>query len=61
MGKKILFRAVVEVLGKPKEHVDSTLKGYLQKLKENDRYEVVKEDLAELRQHEQSELWMVRK
>ena len=58
MGKKILFRAVVEVLGKPKEHVDSTLKGYLQKLKENSRYEVLKEDLAELKQHEQSELWM---
>ncbi|MDP3699201.1 MAG: hypothetical protein Q8R47_06475 [Nanoarchaeota archaeon] len=58
MGKKILFRAVVEVLGKPKEHVDSTLKGYLQKLKENTRYQVVKEDLAELKQHEESELWM---
>ena len=49
---------VVEVLGKPKEHVDSTLKGYLQKLKENSRYQVVKEDLAELKKHEESELWM---
>jgi len=58
MSKKILFRVVVEVLGKPKEHVDSTLKGYLQKLKENSRYEVTKEDLAELKQHEESELWM---
>ncbi len=58
MSKKILFRTVVEVLGKPKEHVDSTLRGYLQKLKENTRYEVLKEDLAELKQHEQSELWM---
>ncbi len=58
MGKKILFRAVVEVLGKPKEHVDSTLKGYLKKLKENSKYEVLKEDLAELKQHEESELWM---
>lgn len=58
MSKKILFRAVVEVLGKPKEHVDSTLKGYLKKLKENSKYEVLKEDLAELKQHEESELWM---
>lgn len=58
MPKSILFRAVVEVLGKPKEHVDSTLKGYLKKLKENSRYEVIKEDLAELKQHEESELWM---
>lgn len=58
MSKRILFRAVVEVLGKPKEHVDSTLKGYLKKLKENSRYEIVQEDLAELKQHEESELWM---
>jgi len=58
MEKKILFRAVVEVLGKPKEHVDSTLKGYIQKLKENSRYEVAKEEIAELKQHEESELWM---
>ena len=58
MSKKVLFRAVVEVLGKPKEHVDSTLNGYLKKLKENSRYQVVKEDLAELKQHEDSELWM---
>ena len=56
--KKIVFRTIVEVLGKPKEHVDSTLKGYLQKLKENSRYEVAKEHLAELKQHEESELWM---
>lgn len=58
MGKKVLFRAVVEVLGKPKEHVDSSLKGYLQKLKENSHYQVVKEELAELKKHEESELWM---
>ena len=58
MQKKILFRAVIEVLGKPKEHIDSTLKGYLQKLKESDHYEVTKEDLADLKQHEESELWM---
>ena len=58
MSKKILFRAVVEVLGKPREHVDSTLKGYLQKLKENTRYQFAKEEIAELKQHEESELWM---
>ncbi|MEK6809084.1 MAG: hypothetical protein AABY40_00255 [Nanoarchaeota archaeon] len=58
MAKKILFRAVVEVLGKPKEHIDSTLKGYIQKLRENSRYEVIKEEVAELKQYEESELWM---
>ena len=58
MEKKILFRAIVEVLGKPKGHVDATLKGYLQKLKEDQRYKVASEELADLKQHESSELWM---
>jgi hypothetical protein len=58
MSKKILFRTVIEVLGKPMEHVDATIKGYVQKLKENKRYQLVKEELAELKQHEESELWM---
>lgn len=58
MEKKVLFRAVVEVMGKPKEHVDSTIRGYMSKLKENKHYHVLKEDYAELKQHEESDLWM---
>ena len=58
MEQKILFRAVVEVLGKPKEHVDASLKGYLQKLKEDKRYAVLKEEFADLKKHEESDLWM---
>lgn len=58
MEQKILFRAIVEVLGKPKEHVDASLKGYLQKLKEDARYQVLEEDLADLNQHKESDLWM---
>ncbi len=58
MEQKILFRAIIEVLGKPKEHVDASLKGYLQKLKEDGRYQVLEEDLADLKQHEESDLWM---
>jgi len=30
---EITFRAVIEVLGKPKEHVEEALKGYVEKLK----------------------------
>ena len=58
MEKNILFRAVIEVLGKPKEHVDSSLKGYLQKLKEDGRYEVVEQDLADIKKHDQTNMWM---
>ena len=33
MEKKILFRAVIEVLGKPKEHVNESLHNYIKDLK----------------------------
>ena len=59
MEKNIHFRAVIEVLGKPKEHVDSALKGYIQKLKEDTHYAVLKEELADLKKHEENDLWMV--
>jgi hypothetical protein len=59
MEKKILFRSVIEVLGKPKEHVGESLKSYIQKLKDHEKYEVVKEDIAEIKQHEDSDLWAI--
>lgn len=58
MEKGIYFRAVVEILGKPKEHVDSSLKGYIQKLKEDTHYIVLKEEFADLKKHEENDLWM---
>lgn len=59
MKKKILFRTVLEVIGKPKEHVDASLKGYIKQLKENKRYLVVKEEFADLKKQEDSDFWMV--
>jgi len=59
MDKKILFRVVIEVMGKPKEHVESSMKKYLQNLKENKDYRVVSEELAELKKQDDSELWMI--
>ncbi|MBI2125048.1 hypothetical protein HYU08_00675 [Candidatus Woesearchaeota archaeon] len=56
--EKILFRAVIEVLGKPKEHVDASLKRYMQNLKEKKQYQIVKEDYADLKKHEDGDLWM---
>jgi len=59
MEKKIVFRAVMEVMGKPKDHVEFSMKKYLQNLKEDKNYEVVTEDLAELKKQDDSELWMI--
>ena len=57
MEKNILFRAVIEVLGKPKEYVDESLKGFVEKLKADDNYEVVDEEYADIKKQEEQELW----
>lgn len=54
---KILFRALIEILGKPQEHVEASLQGYVQKIKEDDRYNVVSEELAVTEKREKEELW----
>ena len=53
----IVFRAVIEVLGKPQEHVDQSLQDYIQHLKESKQYKVVRTELAPSRQQEGLELW----
>ena len=57
MAKNILFRTVIEILGKPQEHVDKSLKNFVIKLKEDQDYEVITEDYAELKKQDESELW----
>ncbi len=57
MAKNILFRAVIEVLGKPKEHIEKSIREYVQGLKENSRYEVVHVEFADIKKQEDQELW----
>lgn len=57
MGRNLHFRAVIEVLGKPKEHVQDSVKQYVDKLEKNDKYEVLKKDFADLKKHEEEDLW----
>ena len=54
---KIHFRAVIEVLGKPKEHVETAIKNYLEKMKSDELFEVTNEEIAELKKQDQEELW----
>jgi len=42
----IRFKTIIEVLGKPKEHVEKALNEYLEKIKETEDFAVVKEDVA---------------
>ena len=42
--KKLLIRAVFEILGSPKDHVESTMKLVLDKLKEIEEVEIIKSE-----------------
>lgn len=57
MSEKILFRAVLEVLGKPKEHVEKAMKGFVENLKKDDRFTVTREEFAELKKQNENEMW----
>jgi len=52
----IRCRTIIEVLGKPKEHVEQTLKGYCQKIKQDEDYVIIKEDFSDAKEQEE-ELW----
>ena len=57
MEKNISFRTIIEVLGKPKEHIEETIKGYVDKLKKDEKYQVDSVEFAEIKKQEKDELW----
>lgn len=56
-GDKMHFRCrtIVEVLGKPKEHVEDSIKKYTENIKNDSRLAILKEDFSEAK--EQGGLW----
>lgn len=57
MEGEITFRTVIEILGKPKEHIETALKEYVQKIKSDKNFSVLKEEFAEVSRQEKQELW----
>ncbi|MFH1396131.1 MAG: hypothetical protein ABIG93_01910 [archaeon] len=56
----IVCRAVIEVLGKPKEHVESSLQKYLEKLEADEKYTIKTKDVAEIKKQDgEQELWTI--
>lgn len=51
----IRCRTIIEVLGKPKEHVEKTIKDYVEKIKQDSDLIILKTDFAETKQ--QDKLW----
>lgn len=51
----IRCRAIIEVLGKPKEHVESAIKEYIEHIKEDSELVILSENYSEMK--EQGKLW----
>ncbi|MBW3003327.1 hypothetical protein KY337_02090 [Candidatus Woesearchaeota archaeon] len=49
---KIVFRAIMEVLGKPKEHVDTTMKSLVNQIKALGDFKVVESFVSETKEQE---------
>ncbi|HLC88853.1 MAG TPA: hypothetical protein VJG49_02340 [Candidatus Nanoarchaeia archaeon] len=59
MKKELLFRAVIEILGRPKEHVEKTIQDYLEQLKRDKNYQIISEEVAEAKKQEKEEMWVI--
>lgn len=45
--QQIRFRTIIEILGKPKEHIEKALVKYIEQIKNDDTFMILKEDYAE--------------
>lgn len=53
----IRCRTIIEVLGKPQEHVEKTIREYVEKIKHDEDYVVLKEEFSQAK--EQDEFWSI--
>ena len=51
-GQKILVKAIIEMLGAPKEHIENTLKEYIEGLKKDKNNEILNVELAPAKEQE---------
>ncbi len=59
MDENIIFRAVIEVIGKPQEHIEKAIKEYIDNLKKTENYKVVSVELSKAKKREKEELWTI--
>jgi hypothetical protein len=55
--KKVEFRVISEILGHPKEHVDTTLKIYIEAIKKNNAYKILDEQLFDAEKQEKTGMY----
>ncbi len=52
----IRTRVIIEILGKPREHIEKTLREYIENIKQNGNFMVLNTEIAEAKQQE-NEVW----
>ncbi len=57
MNPPITFRALIEVIGRPKAHIEEALQGHLEKLKSDKKFVIMTQDIAEGKKQEEGEMW----
>jgi len=54
---KVHFRTIIEVAGRPKEHVEDSIKEHVEKIKKEEKIEIISQDFAEIRKEEEEDIW----
>jgi hypothetical protein len=57
---QVHFRTIIEVVGRPKEHVKDTAQNYVEKIKKDEKFNIEKTEFAEIKRIEEEkeeELW----
>jgi hypothetical protein len=57
---QVYFRSIIEVVGRPKEHVKETIRNHVEKIKKDENLELGKTEFAEIKKVEEEkeeDLW----
>ena len=56
-NNKFRAKTIIEILGKPKEHVEETLKTYVKALEKDVKFKIISSEFADAEEQEQDELF----
>tara|TARA_Y100000310_G_scaffold89923_1_gene87085 strand:+ start:44900 stop:45487 length:588 start_codon:yes stop_codon:yes gene_type:complete len=57
MEKNVVFRALIEVVGKPRKHVEESLKKYVENLGNDKLFEITGSNFAKIKKQDEQEMW----
>lgn len=57
MEQPITVRVIIELLGKPQEHIEKTIREYVDQIKKDKAFQVQRVEFSEIKKQDQAELW----